>query len=75
MISMIVPTDILPLQNTTYQTRSGARAQNRLDAARTDALVPQPENGKIRCVRLPCCGSYHRARAQFNAELWVWFMQ
>src|SRR5262245_9461681 len=34
----------------------GARAQNRLDATHTNALVSQPETGKISCVRLPCCG-------------------
>src|SRR5438874_537216 len=33
-----------------------AHAGNRLDATRSDALVPQPETGKISCVRLPRCG-------------------
>jgi hypothetical protein len=36
--------------------RASARAENRLDETRTDALVPQPETGKISCVRRPCCG-------------------
>src|ERR1700687_1667741 len=33
-----------------------ARAGNRLDETRTDALVPQPETGKISCVHRPYCG-------------------
>jgi hypothetical protein len=38
------------------RAQQGARAGNRLDATRTDALLPQPETGKISCVRLPRCG-------------------
>ncbi len=34
----------------------GARAGNRLDETRTDALVPQPETGKRSCVHHPRCG-------------------
>jgi hypothetical protein len=33
-----------------------ARAENRLDETRTDALVPQPETGKISCVHRPHYG-------------------
>jgi hypothetical protein len=33
-----------------------ARAGNGLDKTRTDALVPQPETGKIDCVHHPRCG-------------------
>ena len=33
----------------------GARAGNRLDATRTDALLSQLETGKINCVHLPRC--------------------
>jgi hypothetical protein len=29
------------------------RTENGLDATRTDALLPQPETGKISCVRHP----------------------
>jgi hypothetical protein len=36
--------------------RASARAENRLDETRTDALVPQPETGKIGCVHRPYCG-------------------
>src|SRR5262245_64777143 len=32
-----------------------ARAWNRLDATRTDALLSQLETGKINCIHLPCC--------------------
>jgi hypothetical protein len=34
----------------------GAYAGNGLDETRTDALVPQPETGKISCVHHPRCG-------------------
>jgi hypothetical protein len=33
---------------------ASARAGNRLDKTRTDALVPQPETGKIGRVHHPC---------------------
>jgi len=33
-----------------------ARAGNGLDKTRTDALVPQPETGKISCVHRPRYG-------------------
>src|ERR1022692_2696304 len=36
--------------------RLRARARNRLDATRTDALLSQSETGKINRVRLPHCG-------------------
>jgi hypothetical protein len=34
----------------------GARAENGLDETRTDALMPQPETGKISCVHHPRYG-------------------
>ena len=38
------------------ESERSAHAGNGLDKTRTDALVPQPETGKISCVHHPRCG-------------------